>query len=237
LNARRFQATTGIDRFVDSDEMKAGGVEPDRFYYNQALRMIESERGDQPLFIFVYTLFNHFPWWNKLQPELTPGWRDLGNHPEVDEYIRRQMLSAQDYADFKSRLQTRFPRDSFLLLRFGDHQPGLASKILEPGASEAVMAQRMMSYDPRYFTTYYAVDGVNYRPGDLSSALDRLEATYLPLVLQEAAGLPLDPTFAEQKKILTRCNGLFFSCANGAEARRFNRLLIDAGLIKGMVSR
>ena len=71
----------------------------------------------------------------------------------------------------------------------------------------------------------------------MSSALDRLEAPYLPLVLQEAAGLPLDPSFAEQKKILERCHGLFFQCAGGAEARRFNRLLIDAGLIKGMVSR
>jgi hypothetical protein len=218
--------------------MKAGdGVEPDRFYYNQALRMIESERGDQPLFIFLYTLFNHFPWWNRLQPGLTPDWRDLGNHPEVDEYLRRQMLSAQDYADFKTALQTRFPRDRFLLLRFGDHQPGLSSKVLEPGASDAVLAQRFMTYDPRYFTTYYAVDGVNYRPANLTSALDRLEAVYLPIVIQEAAGLPLDPTFAEQKRIMLRCNGLFFECGHGAEARRFNRLLIDAGLIKGMVSR
>jgi len=46
--------------------------------------------------------------------------------------------------------------------------------------------------------------------------------------------LPLDPTFVEQKKILERCKGLFYSCAAGAEARRFNRLLIDAGLIKGL---
>jgi hypothetical protein len=48
----------------------------------------------------------------------------------------------------------------------------------------------------------------------------------------EAAGLPLDPAFVEQKRILKRCNGLFYRCAKGAEARRFNRLLIDAGLIK-----
>ena len=94
-----------------------------------------------------------------------------------------------------------------------------------------------MTYDPRYFTTYYAIDTVNFTPKDMSSALDRLEAPYLPLVVQEAAGLPLDPSFAEQKKILERCHGLFFHCAGGAEARRFNRLLIDAGLIKGMVSR
>jgi hypothetical protein len=50
----------------------------------------------------------------------------------------------------------------------------------------------------------------------------------------EGAGIPLDPAFAEQKKILNRCHGLFYLCADGAEARRFNRLLIDAGLIEGL---
>jgi phosphoglycerol transferase MdoB-like AlkP superfamily enzyme len=236
LSARKFQTTTGVQRFVDSDEMKAGDVEPDRFFYDQALRMIESEKGDQPLFIFVYTVFNHFPWWNRLRPELTPDWRDLGNEPEVDEYIRRQTLSAHDYSAFKKRLATDFPKQPFLMLRFGDHQPGMA-RIIDPAATEDMVARSMMTYDPRYFTTYYAIDTINYQPKDMSSALDRLEAPYLPLVVQEAAGVRLDPSFAEQKKILERCHGLFFSCAGGAEARRFNRLLIDAGLIKGMVSR
>jgi hypothetical protein len=52
------------------------------------------------------------------------------------------------------------------------------------------------------------------------------------LVIQEAAGLPLDPSFAEQKNILQRCAGIFYACNGGAEARRFNRLLIEAGLIR-----
>ena len=38
---------------------------------------------------------------------------------------------------------------------------------------------------------------------------------------------------ATAKQILQRCRGQFYRCAGGAEARRFNRLLIDAGLIKG----
>ena len=42
------------------------------------------------------------------------------------------------------------------------------------------------------------------------------------------------PPFTEQKKILERCRGLFYDCAQGAEAKRFNRLLIDAGLIKNL---
>jgi hypothetical protein len=50
----------------------------------------------------------------------------------------------------------------------------------------------------------------------------------------EAAGVPLDPSFAEQKKILQRCGGQFYLCKGGAEARRFNRLLIEAGLIDGL---
>jgi hypothetical protein len=53
-------------------------------------------------------------------------------------------------------------------------------------------------------------------------------------VILESAGVPLDPSFAEQRRILERCRGLFYRCAGGAEARRFNRLLIDAGLIKGL---
>ena len=61
-----------------------------------------------------------------------------------------------------------------------------------------------------------------------------LDAPYLPLAILELAGLPLDSTFIEQKEIFQRCNGLFYACRDGAEARRFNRFLIDAGLIKGL---
>ena len=61
--------------------------------------------------------------------------------------------------------------------------------------------------------------------------MDTIDAPYLPLVVQEAAGIPLDPSFAEQKEIMLRCQGIFYGCRGGAEARRFNRLLLDAGWI------
>ena len=61
------------------------------------------------------------------------------------------------------------------------------------------------------------------------------EAGYqLAVSVNVSARCLLDPTFAEQKKIFERCAGLFYRCSGGAEARRFNRLLIDAGLIKGL---
>jgi hypothetical protein len=90
-----------------------------------------------------------------------------------------------------------------------------------------------MTHDLRYYRTYYAIDALNYKP-DMSLALDTLDAAYLPLAVQEAARVPLDPTFAEQKKIMLRCKGLFYACKEGAEAKRFNRLLIDAGFVKNL---
>ena len=64
--------------------------------------------------------------------------------------------------------------------------------------------------------------------------MDTIDAAYLPLVTLETAGIPLDPSFAEQKDIMLRCKGVFYGCGDGAEARRFNRMLIDAELIRGL---
>jgi hypothetical protein len=234
LSARKFQTGTGVGRLIDSAEMGAGDVEPDRFYYDQAARLIERERGAAPLFLFVYTVANHYPWESRFRPDLTPAWRDPGNGSEVDEYIRRQTMSAHDYTDFVARLQREFPDESFLLVRFGDHQPNFAARMLEPGRDDVTVAEGIRQFDPRYYTTYYALQTINFTPVDLSNALDRLDAPYLPLAVLGAAGIPLDPSFAEQKRILERCRGEFYRCGNGAEARRFNKLLIDAGLIKGL---
>jgi hypothetical protein len=234
MSARNFQTTTGVQQFVDQGALGTNRIEPDRFYYDAALRMIERERDKGPMFLFVYLAQNHFPWNHRWRPDLTPEWTSLGNAPEVDEYLRRQSTSFRDYTGLLDRLARDFPGERFLLVRYGDHQPDFASLMLEPWLDELGINRRLMTYDPRYFTTYYAIDAVNFKPVNLSSALDTIEGPYLPLVVQEAAGLPLDPSFAEQKRILERCKGLFYACAGGAEARRFNRLLIDAGLIKGL---
>ena len=234
LGARRFQMTTGIENFLDAKALGAKGVEPDSFFYDAAARTVAREGGKQPLFLFVYTIANHFPWDYRFRADLTPGWRDPGNGVEPDEFIRRQMMSKRDYADFVARLKREFPAEKFLIVRFGDHQTGFARNLIDPNFDDSFRARQIAAHDTRFLTTYYAIDAVNYQPADMSSALEQLDAPYLPLVVLEAAGLPLDASFAEQKRIFQRCRGLFYRCSGGAEARRFNRLLIDAGLIKGL---
>ena len=237
LSEKSFEATAGVQFFFDKDDLKSSGIEPDSFFYDAAIKLFRKQHNGGSMFVYVYLESNHLPWDpdHPFRPDLTPSqWKAPGNddNSEVDEYLRRQAMSARDYAQFLTQLKSEFPNDSFLLVRYGDHQPYFSTEIIEPDLPSADIQRRLMTHDPRYFTTYYAIDAVNFKPVDVSSALDTLEGPYLPLVTLEAAGLPLDPSFAAQKQILLRCHGLFYGCDDGKTARRFNRLLIDSGLIQ-----
>ena len=234
MSARSFQTTTGIQRFLDARDLGAKDVEPDSFFYDKALKLMSQQPPATPLFTFIYLAANHFPWETKFRADLTPSWRDPGNEPVVDEYLRRQAMSADDYSSFVARLKKQFPAEPFLIVRYGDHQPEFSPHVLDPDLDEAGVGKKLMDYDPRYYGTYYAIDAINFEPVKSPAVMDTVDAAYLPLVIQEAAGIPLDPSFEEQKKIMLRCKGLFYACKDGAEARRFNRLLIDAGMIKNL---
>src|SRR5512138_1272589 len=232
--ARCFQTSTGVQHFYDARDLGAKGIEPDSFFYDKAVKLIAEQPPKSPLFTFVYLAANHFPWETKYRPDLLPSWRAPGNAPLVDEYLRRQALSAEHYKNFIAELKKKFPDQPFLIVRYGDHQPEFSSNLLDPGLDEASVARKFDTYDPRYFTTYYAIDGVNFQPVKSPAIMDVVDAPYLPLVVQEAAGIPLDPSFAEQRNIMLRCKGQFYACKEGAEARRFNRLLIEAGFVKNL---
>jgi hypothetical protein len=234
MSARSFQTTTGIQRFLDARDLGAKDVEPDGFFYDKALQLMAEQPANTPLFTFVYLAANHFPWETKFRPDLMPSWRAPGNAVSIDEYLRRQTMSANDYAAFIAGLKKKFPAQPFLIVRYGDHQPEFSPQLLDPGLDEAGIGKKLEKYDPRYYATYYAIDAINFEPVKSPAVMETIDAAYLPLVIQEAAGIPLDPSFEEQKSIMLRCKGVFYACKGGAEARRFNRLLIDAGMIKGL---
>jgi hypothetical protein len=234
MSARSFQLTTGIQHFHDARDLGAKDVEPDSFFYDKALKLMSEGTPNTPLFTFVYLAANHFPWETRFRPDLMPFWRKPGNEPVVDEYLRRQAMSADDYTAFLAGLKKKFPAQPFLIVRYGDHQPEFSPHILDPGLDEAGVGKKLENYDPRYYATYYAIDAINFEPVASPVVMDTIDGPYLPLVIQEAAGIPLDPSFEEQKSIMLRCKGVFYACKDGAEARRFNRLLIDAGLVHGL---
>src|SRR6202166_2137451 len=234
MSARSFQTTTGIQHFYDAHDLGAKDVETDGFFYDKALLLIWRRPQGRPLCTFFYLAANQFPWEPRFRPDLMPFWRKPGNEPVVDEYLRRQAMSADDYTAFIAGLKKKFPAQPFLIVRYGDHQPEFSPHVLDPDLDEAGVGNKLEHYDPRYYATYYAVDAINFEPVKSPAVMETIDGPYLPLVIQEAAGIPLDPSFEEQKQIMLRCKGLFYACKDGAEARRFNRLLIDAGLIHGL---
>jgi hypothetical protein len=95
-----------------------------------------------------------------LRPQLTPGWRNLGNTPNVEEYIRRQAMSAQEYRKLQERLARDVPTESFLIIRYGDHQPQFGASLIDPslgkeqlGLARSSLQKRAEALDPRYLTT------------------------------------------------------------------------------------
>ena len=48
-----------------------------------------------------------------------------------------QSMSARDYRGFLAHLEQEFPGESFLIVRFGDHQPALSARIIDPAADSA----------------------------------------------------------------------------------------------------
>src|SRR5467141_1845900 len=104
MGARGFQTSTGIQHFYDARDLGAKGIEPDGFFYDKAVKLIAEQPANAPLFTFVYLAANHFPWETKFRPDLLPAWSKPGNAPVVDEYLRRQTMSANDYAGFLASL-------------------------------------------------------------------------------------------------------------------------------------
>src|SRR6476659_9117918 len=109
LGSRAFQTTAGVKHYLDMSDLGTRSFEADSFYFSQATKIIARERSNGPVFLYVYNVANHFPWDTRLRPELTPNWLELGNAPSIDEYIRRQGMTARDYSALLDRLTQEFP--------------------------------------------------------------------------------------------------------------------------------
>ena len=113
LSARKFQRDRRHRPFPRSADMKAGDIEPDRFYYDQALKMIAKREG-RPAAVHVrlYGRSTISRGGTSLPARPDAGLARLGNEPEVDEYLRRQTLSARDYAGLQGAARARLSRRS-----------------------------------------------------------------------------------------------------------------------------
>jgi hypothetical protein len=205
----------------------------DKVYYGYALERIAKE-SQKPSFTFLWLTGNHTPWSELLSPEEKVDGLPTYADPQVAEYVRRQRLSDRDLRDFKVQLATRFPDESFLIVRFGDHLPFIAGKMIDPDVPEDQVWKKIDKLDPEYFTAYLAVDAIRFVPAQPMPKPDVIGAAFLGLITLQLAGLPLNPAAQYQSTIFEHCNGLLVECENGDASRRFNGWLTKNRFVDGL---
>jgi phosphoglycerol transferase MdoB-like AlkP superfamily enzyme len=228
----KFYASIGLKEVFDAEDQGAKtDNERDHFYFGNALdemtRHLRKSR--QPLFTMIFTMATHSPYDFTYMPDVDVPGGGPGTDPEMNEYLRRLAMARIDYDDLRREIARKFPGERFLIVQYGDHQPIATRTIL--GLDNKLDAEDIsLPQESPGFVTYYAVDGINYQPPALP-AVETLDVPYLPLVILNAARLPLSDSFRERQRLLTTCNGRYFTCAPRDTILAFHRRLIDSGLI------
>jgi hypothetical protein len=229
-----FYRSIGFDEILDRSMLGAScDREPDAFYLTHAIEWLTRHFAarDEPAFVFVLTMSNHYPHdasFGESTDASIPA--DAKSRAQIAEYLRRLGRSIGDYGNFRAELRARFPGREFLLVHFGDHQPPLTWPAF--GNSSSLASGAAPPMDEVAYRTYFAVDGVNFRPAQMDQLPDLLEIAYLGTAVLMAAGLPLDSVHAVRRELMTRHSGrLFFAHGDGRIALQLNDRLLDAGLI------
>ena len=228
----RFYTAVGMPEIFD---FKAQGAkrynERDKFYYNNVLTHIEKHIASsrQPVFNFVLTSATHLPYQFAYDADFQVPGGGPGSDPEMHEYLRRLGMARMDYDEFRAGLVRRFPAEKFLIVQYGDHQPVSTRTML--GFDKSYSSEDMkLAPDSPGFITYYAIDGINYTPPPLPE-VPTLDVPYLGAVLLEAARLPMSDAYKERLRLLSVCDGRYFTCAQKDEILGFHRRLMDSGLV------
>jgi hypothetical protein len=228
----KFYASIGLKEMFDAEDQGAKtNNERDRFYFGNVLDEITRhlQRSRQPLFTMVFTMATHSPYDFSYMPEVEVPGGGPGTDPEMNEYLRRLAMARIDYDDMRRQIVRRFPGERFLIVQYGDHHPIATRTLL--GLDNKLDAEDIsLPLESPGFVTYYAVDGINYQPPALP-AVETLDVPYLPLVILNAARLPLSDSFRERQRMLTACNGRYYTCQPHDTVLAFHRRLIDSGLI------
>lgn len=233
----KFYGSIGMDKIYDlRDYGLTNAFQRDHVFYKEAITRMNMHfnESQQPLFSYIQTMSAHFPYGHKFEPNENPPATDHENETEVNEYLRRIWFSRQDYQQFKTDLQTRFPNKSFLIVHYGDHHPTITRKLV----LEEDKLLRETSHNNRFFQsnsvglqTYYAVEGINFTPPPLPKE-EIIDAAYLGDILLESAKLPLSEISKARKNLMLICKGRFFSCKNQEAVKAFHQFVAEKGGVK-----
>jgi len=214
INARNAYRAYGFDRFYDINDLGLTAWHTsDSQLFAAAKRIYDKvKKPKQPVFIMILTMEQHGPHDSAPLSSLTAPFNeglihDLPNDQALNltTYLARLHKSDVGMSQLEHDFLDR--PDPTVLVHFGDHQPSFGGLIRK--------MQRTLSADEqpyREYLTYYMIKS-NFAEQPLSG-YPVLDIAYLPSMVLQTAGLPMDPYFSALASFRDRCKGLYDDCAD-----------------------
>lgn len=217
MNGRAAYAAYGFDEFYDASDLGlSGGYDtPDALVHAAARKVLARERThDQPVFLFVLTIFNHAEHGVRMDrvpvglvADASRAFDSSDEAKSVADYVWRSRAFERELNLTRSAVfGTHRPA---VLAWFGDHQPPFANAItlrqrIQPLPTESGTV-------PARYQTWYEVTS-NLPHAVEERAPRAVDIVFLPGMLAQAAGAPLDDWLAANVSAREQCGGLLEAC-------------------------
>jgi hypothetical protein len=231
MNARAAYQAYGFDEFLDAGDLRlAGGfTTPDKLLHEAAVRTLHlAQRRAKPVFLLAVTVFNHSQ--HGIRMDRVP----VETRRAADR-VFDERTEADNLGDFIWRTQEfekayRASREAILgsdrrslVAWFGDHQPPFGDA---PRLRGSIKSQVHGSKVPDQFLTWYSVE-TNFPPPAAEPQSPQLDIVFLPGLLAQRRGVPLDEWLAANVVARGRCGGLLIECPDPAWRDAYYTYLLD----------
>ncbi len=230
VNEGPFLSSIGFETVVDLDQLKAPTYHMrDKFYFDAAEKFVGEHRDAdrRPLFLLVQTMFAHSPYEEQLEPDIATNGEPLSGDPQIAEYLRRLIISRQDFAEFATGVRTGDTARGSVLVSFGDHQAFVTKPFVdEISGSDALSTPNSLAY-----RTFYTIEGgiADRQYDDQTNAAP--DIAFLGNHILGAAGIPGSPLYRDLARLEELCSGRFFACSDREAVDRHLRRRVDSGAL------
>lgn len=231
MNARTAYRNYGFDEFLDADDLGLPGTfdTADALIHEQALKALErARRKGKPVFLLALTIFNHgehgvpsHPVPEAFRDRTRAAMGDTVEHGNLADYLWRTRAFEAAYE--KTQAALLGGAEPAVLAWFGDHQPPFGTA---PRLRASIKAAPGTPTVPDRYVTWYNLSS-NLGAAQGPTRRHRLDLVFLPGLLAQRAGVPLDDWLAANVLARERCGGLLIECVEPGLRDTYLSYLLD----------
>ncbi len=191
-------------------------------------KVLERQKKDKPLFVFMLTIYQHGPHLNSNLKPLPKDYKPVNNtsisrnlNENLNNYLSRMKMSEKVTSDAEKYFDEFFKNKKWIFTHFGDHQPtfGAESQIAELYSEEV-----KRKYSDLQHLTYFK-SKANFKLPRIKYG--KIDLSYLGNLTLSLAGVPLSGLFEANQVLMDKCDGAYMSCKDTEVWASYNNYIFD----------